>query len=101
MSMPVTEALPIIWGSSIDVTWATASTTQSPQMPAGATAVRLVSACSFFVSASGSASTSGSGQAFVPANVPIILTVSGSMSLSFRAMTSANPNSVNIAPLCA
>lgn len=101
MSMPVTEALCIQWANVSQCLISTASTTQSAAMPAGTVAVRLISGAQFFVRADGSASVSGSGSTFVPANTAIIFECGSSAVLSFRAFTSANPMSINIAPLAA
>ena len=101
MSMPVTQALCIQWENVRNVSFTTASATNSGQLPAGTVAVRLVSGAAFNFTAVASASQTGSGQTFCPANVPIIVEASGSMSFSFVALTSANPMWVNLAPLAA
>lgn len=101
MSIPVSSAICIQWTNVTNVTFSTASATISSQLPKGTVAVRLVSGAAFYFSAIASASATGNGQTFCPANTPIIVEASSSMSFSFIAFTSANPMLVNVAPLAA
>ncbi len=100
MAIPVSSSISIAWASVRNVTVTTASATTSGQFAAGTVAVRVCCPAALFINLIASASISGAGQVFLPANTPIIFDAEDSMTLSFQALTSANNMLVNIAPLC-